>query len=116
MKATNQHLNTLDPTILDEWVHKMFMIVIVDYALPFDTTRIHCSGGSHGGFLVGHLITQFTRSYRSTVARNPVMNITSQFFTSDIPDWGLAVTGISRFDAICTAHALQPQNAKTLVF
>jgi acylaminoacyl-peptidase len=67
---------------------------------PLDRTRVSCSGGSHGGFIGAHLVSQYPTFYRCGILRNPVTNISSQFFTSDIPDWGCAVTGIRRFESI----------------
>lgn len=61
----------------------------------FDKSRIYCTGGSHGGFISTHLIGKFPNYYRASAVRNPVTNIASQVVTSDIPEWGCGVTGLS---------------------
>nr|CCA27333.1 acylaminoacidreleasing enzyme putative [Albugo laibachii Nc14] len=75
--------------------------------IAIDQSRMHCSGGSHGGFISTHLIGQFPGFYRSCVVRNPVTNLSSVFFTSDIPEWGLAVSGVRQFESILTTQRLK---------
>ena len=49
------------------------------------------SGGSHSGFLGGHVIAKDKR-YKACVIRNPVTNIASMYNVTDIPDWCVAET------------------------
>ena len=44
-------------------------------------------GGSHGGFLTGHLVGQQPRRFRCAVLRNPVCDLSLMIHVSDIPDW-----------------------------
>lgn len=54
-----------------------------------DAKRVGVVGGSHGGFLGAHLISNpGTRPlYRAALLRNPVTNIASMASSTDIPDW-----------------------------
>ncbi|KAJ3537442.1 hypothetical protein NM688_g6689 [Phlebia brevispora] len=51
-------------------------------------------GGSHGGFLLGHLIGQYPDVFSGAVLRNPVISL-GEISTSDIPDWYYEESGLS---------------------
>jgi acylaminoacyl-peptidase len=52
-----------------------------------DAERAGVCGGSHGGFLAGHLVGQFPDRFKACAMRNPVTNLSSMVTTSDIFDW-----------------------------
>ncbi len=52
-----------------------------------DGARASVIGGSHGGFLTGHLVGQFPARWRCAGLRNPVLNIALMVGITDIPDW-----------------------------
>lgn len=54
---------------------------------PVNEKKLVLYGGSHGGFIVTHLSGQYSDFYRATVARNPVIDLTSMYNTTDIADW-----------------------------
>ena len=64
-----------------------------------DLTAVVVAGGSHGGFLAAHLTGQFPQAFKAALIRNPVINVASIYYESDIPDWALACTGV-REDAV----------------
>ncbi|KDO26962.1 hypothetical protein SPRG_07675 [Saprolegnia parasitica CBS 223.65] len=88
--------------------HRGLLHVLDTYKGTLNANQVHVSGGSHGGFLGAHLIGQYPGYYRSAVLRNPVTNVVSQIFTSDIPDWGLAVTGLGAFESLVATAAVTP--------
>lgn len=52
-----------------------------------DANRVGVCGGSHGGFLAGHLIGQHPDLFKVAAMRNPCTNIASMATATDIPDW-----------------------------
>ncbi len=52
-----------------------------------DPKRVAIVGGSHGGFLTGHLLGQRPGAFAAGVLRNPVLDISAMIHLSDIPDW-----------------------------
>lgn len=52
-----------------------------------DGSRASVCGGSHGGFLTGHLMGQHPDRFKCAGLRNPVLNIALMVGLSDIPDW-----------------------------
>lgn len=73
--------------------------VLDDYRDYLDSSRVGICGGSHGGFLVGHLTGQYPSLFRCAAMRNPVTNIPGMVTATDIPDWCYIETlGINSYE------------------
>jgi len=66
--------------------------VLETHPTQVDKNRIVYYGGSHGGFIGGHLIARDER-IKVGVLYNPVTNISSMVTITDIPDWCYVETG-----------------------
>ena len=44
-------------------------------------------GGSHGGWITAHLTSKYPGVYDAAVMRNPVVDLPSMLYATDIPDW-----------------------------
>ena len=78
-----------------------------------DASKVCVVGGSHGGFLTGHLIGQYPGTFRAAALRNPVTNIPAMVGVTDIPDWCFIETlgpEVGNFDF----HRHIPANAEVL--
>ena len=51
-----------------------------------DATNVFLHGGSHAGFTNAHLLAMHPEFYKGGVIRNPVINVGSMPYNSDIPD------------------------------
>ncbi|XP_067685270.1 acylamino-acid-releasing enzyme-like [Haliotis asinina] len=58
-----------------------------------NSERLFTFGGSYGGFITTHLIGQYPTKFKSAACRNPVIDLTTMFGVTDIPDWVLEEIG-----------------------
>ncbi|XP_078065549.1 acylamino-acid-releasing enzyme-like isoform X2 [Mustelus asterias] len=58
-----------------------------------DSDKVLLIGGSHGGLIGCHLISQYPGFYKAFATRNPVINLVSKLGTTDIPDHTMVQAG-----------------------
>ncbi|KXN83272.1 Acylamino-acid-releasing enzyme [Leucoagaricus sp. SymC.cos] len=76
-----------------EDVHASTLFLVNDLQLArFGPGEIFVMGGSHGGFITAHLISQYPDVYSAAVMRNPV-TCCGEVAGTDIPDWYFAEFG-----------------------
>lgn len=86
----NYLLNSLQGNIGTKDVHDIedaISLVVNRENSVIDKSKLMICGGSHGGFLAGHLIGQQPDMFKAAVLECAVLNIASQVSTSDIIDW-----------------------------
>lgn len=47
-------------------------------------------GGSHGGWITAHLTSKWPSAFDAAVMRNPVVDLPSMLYATDIPDWSVS--------------------------
>ncbi len=73
--------------------------VLEEFKDKLDASKVGVCGGSHGGFLAGHLIGQHPELFKVAAMRNPVTNIATMTTATDIPDWTyVECFGPNRYD------------------
>jgi len=96
-------------------------LALEKFSSILDPDRVAVCGGSHGGFLSGHLAIQYPSIFKVCCMRNPVTNLLTMM-SSDIPDW-LFVEGLGNkwmtdpdftFSSSLTMNALDDEALATL--
>ena len=75
-----------------------------------DPEKLGVFGGSHGGFLSGHMIGHpvYKDMWKAASMRNPVLDMTYMVNSTDIPDWIYACCGseVMDFAALSVEHKI----------
>lgn len=68
---------------------KLTQMALEQFSEEIDPKRVGVWGGSHGGFLTGHLIghPEFKDLWGASALWNPVIDMTYMLASTDIPDW-----------------------------
>eukprot|EP00891_Asterochloris_glomerata_P009161 jgi/Astpho2/9161/Aster-07805 len=72
--------------------------------------QVGAMGGSHGGFLTGHLLGQHPEAFCCGILQNPVLNIALMVHQSDITDWCFVETWGSQEGRKRATNAPTPQD------
>lgn len=82
-------------SILDVPQCQLLVYELVQSNPKIDPNLVFLCGGSHGGFIVLHLSSQYPDFYKGVVARNPVTDLNPNIGTTDITDWVYVEGGLS---------------------
>ncbi|KAI0341185.1 alpha/beta-hydrolase [Trametopsis cervina] len=89
VKELMGRIGTLD---IEDCMTSLRHLEILGYT-KFGPGQQYVMGGSHGGFITGHLIGQYPDFFSGAVLRNPVISL-GELSYSDIPDWYFEESGI----------------------
>ena len=86
-------------------------------AQEYVSKNIRCwvFGGSHGGFLTGHLSGQFPDQFEAACALNAVFSFNAEFSSTDIPDWIFVEAGLGYDEKESLARPLTPDQVSILM-
>ncbi|KAJ8676560.1 hypothetical protein QAD02_012347 [Eretmocerus hayati] len=95
---------------VDYLLGKVGTVDVIDCVTAIDTAlnkypwlnpeKMSFFGGSHAGFLGAHLSGQYPDKFKAVMLLNPVIDMSSMFATTDIPDWCLAESGYPSIEKI----------------
>lgn len=70
-------------------------LALEQFSDTIDPARLGVFGGSHGGFLTGHMIghPEYKDMWKAASLWNPVLDMTYMVNSTDIPDWIFACCG-----------------------
>ena len=73
---------------------------VEQFSSVIDPEKLGVFGGSHGGFLTGHLIghPEYKDMWKAASLWNPVLDMTYMVNSTDIPDWIFACCGDEEID------------------
>ena len=75
-------------------VHHFVEMFLEKFKDCVDERNIFVFGGSHGGFIGGHLVGQYPDFYRAAALLNPVTDMSAMMMVTDIPDWTFVESGL----------------------
>ena len=84
----NALISNVGVTDVDDCGH-LIQKTLTEFPNEIDSKRVSVYGGSHGGFLIGHLIghPEFKELFKAAAVRNPVLDFNYMLASTDIPDW-----------------------------
>ncbi|EFC37532.1 predicted protein [Naegleria gruberi] len=90
--------------------YNSYRYILDENVIPVDENSVSVYGGSHGGFLSGHLVGQYPSQFKAGILLNPVINLATIFSESDIPDWCYNESlGNDYYDEACVTKEMLTQ-------